>query len=60
MVIRREALAYIESVQEPLQCKMIPVHTGVDIVDTVIYEAKEKAEQRNILYRLKPRFFRQN
>lgn len=45
----REALAYIESVQEPLQCKMIPVHTGVDIVDTVIYEAKEKAEQRNIL-----------
>ena len=24
-------------------------HTGVDIVDTVIYEAKEKAEQRNIL-----------
>lgn len=46
---RREALAYIESVQEPLQCKMIPLHTGVDIVDTVIYEAKEKAEQRNIL-----------
>ena len=46
---RREALAYIESVQEPLQCKMIPVHTGVDIVDTVIYEVKEKAEQRNIL-----------
>lgn len=46
---RREALAYIESVQEPLQCKMIPVHTGVDIVDAVIYEAKEKAEQRNIL-----------
>lgn len=46
---RREALAYIESVQEPLQCKMIPVHTGVDIVDTVIYEAKEKAEQRNII-----------
>lgn len=46
---RREALAYIESVQEPLQCKMIPVHTGIDIVDTVIYEAKEKAEQRNIL-----------
>ena len=46
---QREALASIESVQEPLQCKMIPVHTGVDIVDTVIYEAKEKAEQRNIL-----------
>lgn len=46
---RREALAYIESVQDPLQCKIIPVHTGVDIVDTVIYEAKEKAEQRNIL-----------
>lgn len=46
---QREALAYIESVQDPLQCKMIPVHTGVDIVDTVIYEAKEKAEQRNIL-----------
>lgn len=46
---QREALAYIESVQEPLQCKVIPVHTGVDIVDTVIYEAKEKAEQRNIL-----------
>ena len=46
---QREALAYIESVQEPLQCKMIPVHTGVDIVDTVIYEAKEKAKQRNIL-----------
>ena len=46
---RREALAYIESVQEPLQCKMIPVHTGVDIVDTVIYEAKEKAEQSHIL-----------
>ena len=46
---QREALAYIESMQEPLQCKMIPVHTGVDIVDTVIYEAKEKAEQRNIL-----------
>lgn len=46
---QREALAYIESVQETLQCKMIPVHTGVDIVDTVIYEAKEKAEQRNIL-----------
>ena len=46
---QREALAYIESVQEPLQCKMIPVHTGVDIVDTVICEAKEKAEQRNIL-----------
>ena len=46
---QREALAYIESVQEPLQCKMIPVHTGIDIVDTVIYEAKEKAEQRNIL-----------
>lgn len=46
---QREALAYIESVQEPLQCKMIPVHTGVDIVDTIIYEAKEKAEQRNIL-----------
>ena len=46
---RREALAYIESVQQPLQCKMIPVHTGIDIVDTVIYEAKEKAEQRNIL-----------
>ena len=46
---QREALAYIESVQEPLQCKMIPVHTGVDIVDTVIYEVKEKAEQRNIL-----------
>ena len=46
---QREALAYIESVQEPLQCKMIPVHTGVNIVDTVIYEAKEKAEQRNIL-----------
>lgn len=46
---QREALAYIESVQEPLQYKMIPVHTGVDIVDTVIYEAKEKAEQRNIL-----------
>ena len=46
---QREALAYIESVQQPLQCKMIPVHTGIDIVDTVIYEAKEKAEQRNIL-----------
>ena len=46
---QKEALSYIESVQEPLQCKMIPVHTGVDIVDTVIYEAKEKAEQRNIL-----------
>ena len=46
---RREALAYIVCVQEPLQCKMIPVHTGVDIVDAVIYEAKEKAEQRNIL-----------
>ncbi|MCI6469668.1 MAG: GHKL domain-containing protein [Lachnospiraceae bacterium] len=46
---QREALAYIESVQDPLQCKRIPVHTGVDIVDTVIYEAKEKAEQRNIL-----------
>ena len=46
---QREALAYIESMQEPLQCKVIPVHTGVDIVDTVIYEAKEKAEQRNIL-----------
>ena len=46
---QREALAYIESVQEPLQCKMIPVYTGVDIVDTVICEAKEKAEQRNIL-----------
>jgi len=46
---RREALAYIESVQEPLQCKMIPVHTGVDIVDTVIYEVKEKAEQSHIL-----------
>ena len=46
---QREALSYIESVQEPLQCKMIPVHTGVDIVDTVIYEAKEKAEQSHIL-----------
>lgn len=46
---QREALSYIESVQQPLQCKMIPVHTGIDIVDTVIYEAKEKAEQRNIL-----------
>lgn len=46
---QKEALSYIESVQEPLQCKMIPVHTGVNIVDTVIYEAKEKAEQRNIL-----------
>lgn len=46
---QKEALSYIESVQESLQCKMIPVHTGVDIVDTVIYEAKEKAEQRNIL-----------
>lgn len=46
---QREALAYIESVQQPLQCKMIPVHTGIDIVDVVIYEAKEKAEQRNIL-----------
>lgn len=46
---QKEALAYIESMQEPLQCKMIPVHTGVDIVDAVIYEAKEKAEQRNIL-----------
>ena len=46
---QREALAYIESVQEPLQCNMIPVLTGVEIVDTVIYEAKEKAEQRNIL-----------
>ena len=51
---QREALAYIESVQEPLQCKMIPVHTGVDIVDTVIYEAKEKAEQRNILLQVEP------
>ena len=46
---QREALSYIESVQEPLQRKMIPVHTGVDIVDTVISEAKAKAEQRNIL-----------
>lgn len=46
---QKEALAYIESMQEPLQCNMIPVHTGVDIVDAVIYEAKEKAEQRNIL-----------
>ena len=46
---QREALAYIESVQEPLQCKMIPVHTGVDIVDTVISDATETAEQRNIL-----------
>ena len=46
---QREALSYIESVQEPLQCKVIPVHTGVDIVDTVIYETKEKAEQRDIL-----------
>ena len=46
---QREALSYIESVQEPLQCNMIPVLTGVEIVDTVIYEAKEKAEQSNIL-----------
>ena len=47
--IKHHLRALERLLQEPLQGKMIPVHTGVDIVDTVIYEAKEKAEQRNIL-----------
>lgn len=42
------ALEYIASVQEPVRTAAVPVCTGMNLVDTVLYEAKERAEAKNI------------
>lgn len=42
------ALEYIASVQEPVRTAAVPVCTGMDLVDTVLYETKERAEAKNI------------
>lgn len=43
-----EALAYIADVQEPVRTAAVPVCTGVELVDTVLYEAQERAKAKNI------------
>ena len=43
-----EALEYIASVQEPVRTAAVPVRTGVELVDTVLYEATEQAETKKI------------
>lgn len=47
-----EALAYIASVQEPIRTAVVPVRTGAELVDTVLYEAKEQAEAKGIDFRI--------
>jgi len=48
-----EALAYIESLREPLRASKIPAYTGIDIIDTLLYEAGQQAAGRGILMELK-------
>ena len=43
-----EALAYIADVQEPIRTAAVPIYTGMELVDTVLYEAKEQAEAEDI------------
>lgn len=43
-----EALEYIAGVQEPIRTAVVPVCTGMEVVDTVLYEAKAQAETKNI------------
>ena len=43
-----EALKYIAGVQEPVRTAAVPVYTGMELVDTVLYEAKEQAEAEDI------------
>lgn len=43
-----EALAYIADVQEPIRTAAVPVRTGAELVDTVLYEAQEQAETKGI------------
>lgn len=43
-----EALAYIAEVQEPVRAVTVPVLTGVELVDTVLYEAGEQAKAKQI------------
>lgn len=53
----RDALEYLESIQEPLLCNEISVYTGIDIVDTVIYEAEEKAKSKEICLKVESTLF---
>lgn len=51
MVVRgedAEALAYIADVQEPVRTAAVPVRTGTELVDTVLYEAQEQAKEMGI------------
>lgn len=43
-----EALAYIADVQEPIRTAAVPVRTGAELVDTVLYEAQEQAKAKGI------------
>ena len=43
-----EALAYIADVQEPVRTAAVPVRTGAELVDTVLYEAQKQAKAKGI------------
>lgn len=47
-----EALAYITEVQEPVRTAAVPVRTGAELVDTVLYEAEEQAKAKGIAFRI--------
>lgn len=47
-----EALGYIESLVEPLRVAAIPVRTGMDIVDTVLFESELRAEKKGVRFQV--------
>lgn len=47
-----EALAYIAEVQEPIRTAAVPVRTGEELVDTVLYEAEEQAKAKGMDFRI--------
>lgn len=52
-----EALAYIAEVQEPVRAVTVPVLTGVELVDTVLYEAGEQAKAKQIRLEMQAAIF---
>ena len=52
-----EALAYIADVQEPVRAATVPVLTGMELVDTVLYEAGERAREKQIALEVQASLF---
>lgn len=49
----QEAVSYIESLREPLKSSKISVRTGIDVIDTVLYEAEQRARKKEIIMEMK-------